>query len=100
MDRVAYDDHGRLIEHGNHIYRASRYSFDLTLTGWEPAAPAPARNRRGQPGSAIAQFAPYFVCVGRDQAAGAAAVAADEFVAGWFAVVLDDVDDVVRKGGA
>ena len=30
----AYDDHGRLIEHGNHIYRASRYSFDLTLTGW------------------------------------------------------------------
>jgi len=34
MVRVAYDDHGRPIEHGNHIYRASRYSFDLTLTGW------------------------------------------------------------------
>ena len=34
MVRFAYDDHGRLIEHGNHIYRASRYSFDLTLTGW------------------------------------------------------------------
>ncbi len=34
MVRVAYDDHGRVIEHGNHIYRASRYSFDLTLTGW------------------------------------------------------------------
>jgi len=34
MERVAYDDHGRVIEHGKHIYRASRYSFDLTLTGW------------------------------------------------------------------
>ena len=34
MVRVAYDDHGHVIEHGDHIYRASRYSFDLTLTGW------------------------------------------------------------------
>jgi DNA-binding GntR family transcriptional regulator len=34
MTRAAYDDQGRAIEHGNHIYRASRYSFDLTLTGW------------------------------------------------------------------
>jgi DNA-binding GntR family transcriptional regulator len=34
MERAAYDDQGRAIEHGNHIYRASRYSFDLTLTGW------------------------------------------------------------------
>jgi DNA-binding GntR family transcriptional regulator len=34
MERVAYDDHGRVVEHGKHIYRASRYSFDLTLTGW------------------------------------------------------------------
>jgi DNA-binding GntR family transcriptional regulator len=34
MERVAYDDHGRVIEHGKHLYRASRYSFDLTLTGW------------------------------------------------------------------
>jgi DNA-binding GntR family transcriptional regulator len=33
MDRVAYDDHGRAVEHGNHLYRASRYSFDLTLIG-------------------------------------------------------------------
>jgi DNA-binding GntR family transcriptional regulator len=34
MVRAAYDDQGRAVEHGNHIYRASRYSFDLTLTGW------------------------------------------------------------------
>ena len=34
MERAAYDDHGRAVEHGNHLYRASRYSFDLTLTGW------------------------------------------------------------------
>ena len=33
MERVAFDDHGRGVEHGKHIYRASRYSFDLTLTG-------------------------------------------------------------------
>ena len=34
MARAAYDDQGRAVEHGDHIYRASRYSFDLTLTGW------------------------------------------------------------------
>jgi GntR family transcriptional regulator len=34
MVRSAYDDQGRAVEHGDHIYRASRYSFDLTLTGW------------------------------------------------------------------
>jgi DNA-binding GntR family transcriptional regulator len=34
MIRSAYDDQGRAVEHGDHIYRASRYSFDLTLTGW------------------------------------------------------------------
>jgi len=34
MVRAAYDDQGRAVEHGSHIYRASRYSFDLTLTGW------------------------------------------------------------------
>ena len=34
MARAAYDDQGRAVEHGNHLYRASRYSFDLTLTGW------------------------------------------------------------------
>jgi GntR family transcriptional regulator len=32
MVRVAYDDHGRAVEHGDHLYRASRYTFDLTLT--------------------------------------------------------------------
>jgi GntR family transcriptional regulator len=34
MERSAYDDQGRAVEHGLHVYRASRYSFDLTLTGW------------------------------------------------------------------
>jgi len=34
MVRVAYDDQGRAVEYGAHVYRASRYSFDLTLTGW------------------------------------------------------------------
>jgi DNA-binding GntR family transcriptional regulator len=33
MERAAYDDQGRAVEHGNHVYRASRYSFDLTLIG-------------------------------------------------------------------
>ncbi|QOR70787.1 GntR family transcriptional regulator [Ruania alkalisoli] len=31
MERTAYDSTGRAIEHGRHIYRASRYSFSTTL---------------------------------------------------------------------
>ncbi|SDB96288.1 transcriptional regulator, GntR family [Sanguibacter gelidistatuariae] len=31
MERTAYDDAGRVIEFGRHIYRASRYMFDTTL---------------------------------------------------------------------
>ena len=34
MERSAYDDQGRAVEYGHHLYRASRYIFDLTLTGW------------------------------------------------------------------
>jgi DNA-binding GntR family transcriptional regulator len=34
MERSAYDEQGQAVEHGHHVYRASRYSFDLTLTGW------------------------------------------------------------------
>ena len=34
MERSAYDEQGRAVERGHHVYRASRYSFDLTLTGW------------------------------------------------------------------
>jgi DNA-binding GntR family transcriptional regulator len=34
MERSAYDEQGRAVEHGRHVYRASRYRFDLTLTGW------------------------------------------------------------------
>jgi DNA-binding GntR family transcriptional regulator len=31
MVRTVYDDHGRAVEHGDHIYRSSRYAFELTL---------------------------------------------------------------------
>ncbi|MDL4774293.1 MULTISPECIES: GntR family transcriptional regulator [Thermomonosporaceae] len=31
MTRTAFDDKGRSIEYGSHVYRASRYSFALTL---------------------------------------------------------------------
>lgn len=33
MARTAYDATGRPVEHGFHLYRASRYTFELTLTG-------------------------------------------------------------------
>lgn len=33
MERTTYDQTGRVIEHGSHVYRASRYSFDLSLRG-------------------------------------------------------------------
>lgn len=31
MERTAYDDSGKVVEFGRHIYRASRYIFDTTL---------------------------------------------------------------------
>lgn len=31
MERTAYDPAGRAVEHGTHLYRASRYSFSTTL---------------------------------------------------------------------
>lgn len=31
MQRTAYDDYGAVVEHGAHIYRASRYEFETTL---------------------------------------------------------------------
>ncbi|MFF8393340.1 GntR family transcriptional regulator [Streptomyces sp. NPDC016172] len=31
MQRTAYDDTGRAVEYGTHIYRASRYTFDFQL---------------------------------------------------------------------
>jgi DNA-binding GntR family transcriptional regulator len=31
MTRTAYDDGGRAVEYGTHVYRATRYSFALTL---------------------------------------------------------------------
>ncbi len=31
MERTAFDDSGRVVEYGSHVYRASRYYFDTTL---------------------------------------------------------------------
>jgi GntR family transcriptional regulator len=31
MQRTAYDDHGAVVEYGNHIYSAARYSFHMSL---------------------------------------------------------------------
>ncbi len=31
MERTAFDDCGRIVEFGSHVYRASRYYFDTTL---------------------------------------------------------------------
>ncbi len=31
MDRATHDDYGRTVEWGHHVYRASRYSFEVTL---------------------------------------------------------------------
>ena len=31
MERTAYDDSGSVVEHGQHVYRASRYRVETTL---------------------------------------------------------------------
>lgn len=31
MERIAYDDRGRVVEYGKHVYAASRYSFEISL---------------------------------------------------------------------
>lgn len=31
MQRTTYDDHGRVVEYGSHLYAASRYSFEISL---------------------------------------------------------------------
>lgn len=33
MERTTYDQTGKVLEYGSHAYRASRYSFDLSLRG-------------------------------------------------------------------
>lgn len=33
MERTAFDDKGVAVEHGRHVYRASRYDFETTLVG-------------------------------------------------------------------
>jgi DNA-binding GntR family transcriptional regulator len=32
MTRTAWDAAGRAVEFGSHLYRASRYSFEISLT--------------------------------------------------------------------
>jgi DNA-binding GntR family transcriptional regulator len=34
LECSAHDEQGRAAEHGHHVCRASRYSFELTLAGW------------------------------------------------------------------
>jgi GntR family transcriptional regulator len=36
MERIAYDDTGRPVEFGQHLYRASRYAFTTSLSRAEP----------------------------------------------------------------
>jgi hypothetical protein len=31
MQRIAYDDFGRVVEFGTHVYAGSRYTFSLSL---------------------------------------------------------------------
>lgn len=31
MQRTAFDDHGKIVEYGDHIYSAARYSFQMSL---------------------------------------------------------------------
>jgi GntR family transcriptional regulator len=31
MQRISYDDYGRVVEFGNHVYAGSRYTFSLSL---------------------------------------------------------------------
>jgi GntR family transcriptional regulator len=38
MERIAYDDTGRPVEFGQHLYRASRYAFTTSWPRGEPAA--------------------------------------------------------------
>ena len=33
MERTAYDEHGRAVEHGLHLYRASLCTFEVTQEG-------------------------------------------------------------------
>ncbi|WP_282974979.1 GntR family transcriptional regulator [Saccharopolyspora erythraea] len=33
MERTTYDQEGKVVEYASHVYRASRYSFDLSLRG-------------------------------------------------------------------
>src|SRR5690606_15949421 len=33
MQRITYDQAGKIVEYGSHVYRASRYTFDLSLRG-------------------------------------------------------------------
>jgi GntR family transcriptional regulator len=44
MQRTAYDDTGRPVEYGSHIYRASRYAFDFQLLVRPRTDPFPPRS--------------------------------------------------------
>jgi len=40
MERIAYDESGKPVEFGQHLYRASRYAFTLTMPSAGQSAPA------------------------------------------------------------
>src|SRR5262249_17915338 len=52
MERIAYDDTGRPVEFGQHLYRASRYAFTTSWPRAESATAPPAPP--GPPGSLAA----------------------------------------------
>jgi GntR family transcriptional regulator len=49
MQRTAYDDHGRTVEFGHHIYAASRYSLALSMLPGSPDR-IHGSDHRGSPG--------------------------------------------------
>ncbi|MFY9929269.1 MAG: UTRA domain-containing protein, partial [Streptosporangiaceae bacterium] len=45
MQRTAYDEHGRTVEHGQHVYRPSFCTFQVTLTSSEVPSRSQAPRR-------------------------------------------------------
>ena len=47
MERIAYDEGGRPVEFGQHLYRASRYALTLTMPRAAQSAPTAQPTRAG-----------------------------------------------------
>jgi DNA-binding GntR family transcriptional regulator len=48
MERIAYDEGGRPVEFGQHLYRASRYALTLTMPRAAQSGPAAQPMRAGR----------------------------------------------------